>query len=258
MKKIILLTLLSASVFAKTKCVAHRGFKGGSLENSMRAIKTAFKVGADAIEFDVRQTKDGVPLLMHDARIVRTGRSKKGKNCDLVFKRVKAINYAHIKENCELKNGEEIPTLEDVLKYLSQRDVEAFVELKQKPNRKIAELINQYYSNQLGKIKLLSKSARIYKKLAELDDFNNTEKIDFFKTDFIPFKKKKPYNASYWFVGDKITSFKKYDESRQIYVWTIDNEKIMKQYFKKGVDYIASNQVNHCLKARDQWEQQDQ
>ena len=74
----------------------------------MRAIKTAFKVGADAIEFDVRQTKDGVPLFMHDAPIARTGRSKEGKNCHLVFKRVKALNYAHIKENCELKNGEEI------------------------------------------------------------------------------------------------------------------------------------------------------
>ena len=80
-------------------------------------------------------------------------------------------------------------TLEDVLKYLSKRDVEAFLELKQKPNRKITELINQYYGHQLNKIKLLSISAKYYKKLVKIDDFNNAKNIDFFKTDILLLRK---------------------------------------------------------------------
>ena len=38
----------------------------------MVALRKAVDMGADAIEFDVRMTRDGVPVLMHDADLDRT------------------------------------------------------------------------------------------------------------------------------------------------------------------------------------------
>lgn len=251
MKKLLLpLLLISSQLLAQTKCVAHRGFKGQSLENSLRSIKEAYKAGADAIEFDVRMTKDGIPIIMHDARLVRTVKSRTGKNCDLIFKKIKSNTYEKINEHCVLRNGEDIPTLESFFEYLHDKDVEAFVELKHQPNAKVAELINKYYAHQLDKIKILSSSKKTYETLIEVDQFRNAKEIDFFKTDIIPFNKKKDYHASYWHVGDKIASLTKYPANRKIYVWTIDSEKIMKKYFAKGVDYIASNVVDRCVKIR--------
>lgn len=41
-------------------------------ENSIAAIRAGIKAGADIIEFDVRTTKDGIPILSHDFHTVRT------------------------------------------------------------------------------------------------------------------------------------------------------------------------------------------
>ncbi len=52
--------------------IAHRGFPRLFPENTIPAITGAFDVGADAVEFDVRLSKDSVPVLMHDATVDRT------------------------------------------------------------------------------------------------------------------------------------------------------------------------------------------
>jgi glycerophosphoryl diester phosphodiesterase len=52
--------------------VAHRGNSAHAPENTLEALRQAIELGADAVEFDVRVTRDGVPVLMHDARLERT------------------------------------------------------------------------------------------------------------------------------------------------------------------------------------------
>ncbi len=53
------------------KIIAHRGSSGTAPENTMFAFKKAVADGADAIETDVRKTKDGVLIIMHDATLKR-------------------------------------------------------------------------------------------------------------------------------------------------------------------------------------------
>lgn len=54
------------------RIIAHRG--GGLLapENSLAAIRLARNLGFIGVEFDVKLTKDGVPVLMHDDTLERT------------------------------------------------------------------------------------------------------------------------------------------------------------------------------------------
>lgn len=51
---------------------AHRGNHEYAPENSLRAFEAAIAVGADIVELDVRQTRDGVLMVMHDADVRRT------------------------------------------------------------------------------------------------------------------------------------------------------------------------------------------
>lgn len=51
---------------------AHRGAHLDAPENSLAAIRDAVEIGADIVELDVRLTRDGVPVLMHDASVDRT------------------------------------------------------------------------------------------------------------------------------------------------------------------------------------------
>ncbi|MFJ2605868.1 glycerophosphodiester phosphodiesterase [Streptomyces sp. NPDC091279] len=51
--------------------VGHRGAPYHARENTLDSLRTAFHLGADAVEIDVRLSKDGVPVLLHDATLAR-------------------------------------------------------------------------------------------------------------------------------------------------------------------------------------------
>ena len=52
--------------------IAHRGASGYAPENTLAAFELAVRQGADAFELDVRLTKDGAPVVVHDAVLDRT------------------------------------------------------------------------------------------------------------------------------------------------------------------------------------------
>ena len=91
--------------------VAHRGAPDRALENSLAGIALAAADGADMIEFDVRLTADGEPVVLHDAR---TGRTAK-ENLT-----VESTHSALIRK-VRLKNGEPVPFLADVLELVRGR-----------------------------------------------------------------------------------------------------------------------------------------
>ena len=56
--------------------VAHRAAWKNAPENSLLSIQHAIDMGADIIEIDIRQTKDGEFILMHDKTLNRTTNGK--------------------------------------------------------------------------------------------------------------------------------------------------------------------------------------
>ncbi|HET8930713.1 MAG TPA: glycerophosphodiester phosphodiesterase [Acidimicrobiales bacterium] len=55
---------------------AHRGARAHAPENTIEAFLTACRMGATALETDVWLTRDGIPVLDHDGRVGRFGRSR--------------------------------------------------------------------------------------------------------------------------------------------------------------------------------------
>ena len=53
--------------------LGHRGNSAHAPENTLAAFSRALLDGADGIEFDVRLSRDGVPVVIHDATLMRTG-----------------------------------------------------------------------------------------------------------------------------------------------------------------------------------------
>ena len=88
--------------------VAHRGASDLALENSPSAFALAASGGADMIEFDVRLSSDGVPVVFHDGH---TGRTSKE---NLAVARTPAARLRTVR----LKNGENLPFLADVLEIV--------------------------------------------------------------------------------------------------------------------------------------------
>ncbi|MCL5991181.1 MAG: glycerophosphodiester phosphodiesterase family protein, partial [Bacteroidetes bacterium] len=95
--------------------IAHRG--GGrnsdklpASENSLEIIELAESLGANAIEIDVRITKDNVPVLFHDDFI-----SSRLVNGDFLTGPIENYNFSHLRKLCKLKNGETLPSLDEAL-----------------------------------------------------------------------------------------------------------------------------------------------
>ncbi len=52
--------------------VAHRGSSGSHPEHTLQAFEAALRDGADALECDIRLTRDGVLVCVHDRKVDRT------------------------------------------------------------------------------------------------------------------------------------------------------------------------------------------
>ncbi len=106
---------------------AHRGENGVFPENTVSGFVEAVRLGAHQIEFDLRRTKDGRLILMHDATVDRTTNGT-GKVSDLTFEEIRALD-AGIKKG-ERFAGTKIPTFEEALDVLPRNiwiNVHAYV-----------------------------------------------------------------------------------------------------------------------------------
>lgn len=65
------------TAFAAVTAVAHRGDPYVHRENTLPSIHSALQAGAGAVEIDVRLTRDGVPVLLHDATLERLWRHER-------------------------------------------------------------------------------------------------------------------------------------------------------------------------------------
>jgi glycerophosphoryl diester phosphodiesterase len=71
--------------------VGHRGNRAHAPENTIESFAQAVAAGADAIEFDVRLSSDGVPVIMHDATVSRTTNGTGAIN-EMPFERIRALD----------------------------------------------------------------------------------------------------------------------------------------------------------------------
>ncbi len=96
----------------RVEVIAHRGLSARAPENTLSAIRAAIEGGADRVEFDVLISRDGVPVVIHDADLDRTTDGK-GPVAALnieQLRRLDAGRWFHPRFA-----GERVPTLDEAL-----------------------------------------------------------------------------------------------------------------------------------------------
>ncbi len=118
--------------------ISHRGASKEAPENTLPAFEKAFAEGADGVETDVRTTKDGVLVVMHDSTVDRTTNGKGAVN-SLTLAELKALD-AGVKKGPEYA-GTKVPTLEEVADLVLPKGL-LFLDLKQEGmGRQLAALL---------------------------------------------------------------------------------------------------------------------
>jgi glycerophosphoryl diester phosphodiesterase len=109
---------------------AHRG--GGTLapENTLGAIRLGQSLGFTAHEFDVKLSKDGIAILLHDETVERTTTGA-GKAADLTWSEMLQLDAGGW--HSPLFRGERVPSFEEVAQQLRSKGTLANVEIKPTP-----------------------------------------------------------------------------------------------------------------------------
>jgi len=117
----------------ETKVYGHRGCKGTHPENTLISFKEAIKQGVDGLEIDVHMTKDGEIVVIHDETLDRTtDGTGYVKDYDLLEIKQLSIGkkFKHFELYDNLWDLERVPTLQEVLEFISPYKTELNIELK--------------------------------------------------------------------------------------------------------------------------------
>ena len=109
--------------------IAHRGSSLEAPENTIAAFKKAWDEDADALEIDIRQSKDGHLVVIHDATLWRTGSGREWKVAKKTLDELKKADVGAWKEPIPSWAGEKIPTLLETLDMIP-KGRRIFIEIK--------------------------------------------------------------------------------------------------------------------------------
>lgn len=96
--------------------IAHRGASYYAPENTMAAFKMAWQMKADMIELDVQLSKDGIPVVFHDAKLNKHSNGK-GLVSSFLYDELQQLDAGKWFSIGFM--GEKIPSLKEVLNWAS-------------------------------------------------------------------------------------------------------------------------------------------
>jgi glycerophosphoryl diester phosphodiesterase len=211
--------------------VGHRGARAYEPENTLLSFRKALEIGVNAVEFDVRKTKDNQLVVIHDANVKRTTNGE-GLVSELSLEEIK---------NLSTKKGEKIPTLKEALNFLDNK-VKIVIELKEVGlEEKVLSAIRE---KRLQKnIIIVSFIEEALRKIRDLD-----KQIE---TGLIYVKHKNPLRVALELKANYLLPLYRFTHTRNIekahendlkvIVWTVNKPEEVAEYKRKGVDGIASD-----------------
>lgn len=124
-----------------TYVVAHRGAHIGIPENTLAAYQKAIDLGCDFVEIDIRKTKDGKFVSVHNSTVDAYVEGVSGKVNDFSLAELKQMNIG--KRIGPDWDNERIPTFEEILQ-LCRGQIGIYLDLKEPFVMELIEIIKRY------------------------------------------------------------------------------------------------------------------
>ncbi len=113
--------------------LGHRGASAVAPENTLAAFSRAIRDGADGIEFDVRLSRDGVPVVIHDGTLRRTA-GIDGRVSQLTAAELQQVDvgrwFAQRTDSIQSHIPERLPNLAQVFELYTSNPGVLYVEMK--------------------------------------------------------------------------------------------------------------------------------
>lgn len=232
---------------------AHRGASKLAPQNTLASFRKALELGADGVELDVRLTKDGNLVVIHDP-VVDYVSDGKGYVADYTLKEIKKLDFGY--RFSQEFSGEQIPTLEealDVLKELKFINIE--IKNDPLPYRDIEKITLEtiYNMGVEDRIIISSFDHELLFRVRKFDKNIITGVLYSFRpmySSLLAIDVKANNLHPFWAVVSEETVREAHRIGLKVFPWTVDDKNIMKQLIEWGVDGIITNDVELAVKVR--------
>jgi len=227
--------------------IAHRGASTAAPPNTLAAFEKAIDLSADAIEFDVRLSADGVPVVIHDATVDATTDGS-GRVAEMTIAQLKRLDAGASFDPSFA--GERIPTLRDVLETVGERLL-LNIELKGKHwqdcglEQTVVDLIQRYDLPEHVLISSFNPLAlrRVQQIAPHIPTGLLYRSISFPLFAFAGLISPKPYRSlhpHHPIVDERHITWAR-QRNYRIHAWTVDDRTEMRRLVAWGVDGIITN-----------------
>ncbi|WP_326701790.1 glycerophosphodiester phosphodiesterase [Streptomyces sp. NBC_01754] len=212
--------------------VAHRGDPYRARENTLPSIRSAVERGADAVEIDVRVTRDGVPVLLHDSTLKRLW----GHDV-----RLDRLDHRELTE----RTGGGVPTLREAIAAAGHHRL--MVDLPGSTGASVRRIV--------GTVRECGAAERVYycadtAAMLRVRDADPSAEIALTWTTLAPprpvlLDAVRPRWLNYRFglmsrgLADRVHA-----DGLLVSVWTADTRRTMRRLVRSGVDSITTNRVD--------------
>ena len=154
--------------------INHRGWYEAP-ENTLSAYRESKEHGFKYVECDVLFTKDGVPVLLHDATIDRTSNGS-GNISDLTYAELLQYDFSYddndATQDFSAYRGEKIPTFAEFIALCKELELHPYIEIKGTISNEQAQLLVTIVSDagMLDSVSWLSFSGDALAKIVSIDD----------------------------------------------------------------------------------------
>ena len=227
--------------------ISHRGMSSVAPENTLEAAEQAAAYGYTHIEFDIRQTKDGVWVVLHDDSINRTTNGS-GKISNLTYKQIFEYRVDEIDGKSVY-----IPSLSEMLNLCNNLGLHPVIEIKQEGtdfitqlvqsvgyivsectfitfDREQTEMISEILSS--GEKSLTHENTELYWLVKDLSD----QTLETAKSDTLIGVSFKGNKAG---TPDEIKKFT--DAGLPLATWTIDSPERLAELYALGITTFTTN-----------------
>lgn len=238
--------------------IGHRGASAVAPENTMAAFREAIAVGADGIEFDVRLTRDGVPVVIHDSTLRRTAGINQ-RVADLSWQEISEVDVGRWFKTGSFA-GETVPSLAQLLVLFQSNNGTLYLEMKTDSpaeQRPLAEaccrLINEHSLKERVMVECFQLPALEIVK--EIDSEIKTAAL--FDRAFIGQRivvQATEIEATAVALHYRLARKRLVEKSKQtglhVAVWTVDDCRWIERARELGIDALITNDPARMLKSR--------
>jgi glycerophosphoryl diester phosphodiesterase len=229
--------------------IGHRGAAGEAPENTMASFDLAWRQGVDGIEFDVQLSSDGVPVVIHDARLHRTssGSGWVHEHRASVLRRLDAGSWFNRRYRLRAREryaGARIPLLAEALQWVKARRCLAFVEIKDYRPGVAAKVLQEIERADLWhSVRVVSFDLPSLQQMRELSEQARLG-LDF-SGRLLPVRRALTLGADallpHWAIASRGLIRRAHRQGLQVIPWTVNYPLHMRAKILDGVDGIITN-----------------